>query len=319
MLGLVLPLAVILLAGPVAFAQPYPARAVTIIVPYTPGTTADTLARVLGTKLAERLNVAVVTENRPGASGIIGTEAVAKSPADGHTILFTATAHGTVPALNRKMPFDTVKAFSPVILLGTSAMALVVAPQWPVNSVAEFIAAAKREPGRWNYSSTGSGAPQHLTMELLKQEFDVNLVHVPYKGSAGALADVVAGHVQASIASLQTAMSFVQAGKLRMLAVLSAERSASVPNVPTLRESGQGDLVVETWYGAFAPSATPASVISRLNSELNTLLLLADVREQMARQGVNPAGGEPVKMDRVVREEIARWTRVVDRAKITAN
>jgi tripartite-type tricarboxylate transporter receptor subunit TctC len=307
-------------AAPAARAQEsYPARNVTLVVPYTPGTGADILARILGPKLAERWKVAVVTDNRAGATGNIGTEHVAKSPRDGYTLLCTATSFGTNPALSRKLPFDPVKDFAPVVLLATSAVSLVVNAQLPAKSVGELVDLAKKQPGKLYYSSPGNGGPQHLTMELFKQETGTDIVHVPYKGSGGAIADLIAGHVQAMVISLQTAAPYVQGGKLRMLAVMSAERSPAFPDVPTMKELGHGDLEVETWYGMFAPAGTPPAVVAKINADVNALLKEPDVRALLEKQGMNPAGGPPGRFGGLVKSELARWSRVVKGAGIKAD
>jgi tripartite-type tricarboxylate transporter receptor subunit TctC len=299
--------------------EAYPARNVTLVVPYTPGTGADILARILGPKLAERWKVAVITDNRAGATGNIGTEHVAKSAPDGYTLLCTATSFGTNPALSRKLPFDPIRDFAPVVLLATSAVSLVINAQLPAKSVREFIDLAKKEPGKLYYSSPGNGGPQHLTMELFKQETGTDIVHVPYKGSGGAIADLIAGHVQAMVISLQTAAPYVQGGKLRMLAVMSAERSPAFPDVPTMKELGHGDLEVETWYGMFAPAGTPPAIVARINADLNALLKEPDVRALLEKQGMNPAGGPPERFGGLVKSELARWSRVVKGAGIKAD
>jgi tripartite-type tricarboxylate transporter receptor subunit TctC len=298
----------------------YPSRNVTLIVPYTPGTGADILARILGPKLAERWKVAVITDNRAGATGNIGTDHVAKSAPDGYTLLCTATSFGTNPALSgKKLPFDPVKDFAPVALLATSAVSLVVNAQLPAKSVREFVDLVKKQPGKLYYSSPGNGGPQHLTMELFKQETGTDIVHVPYKGSGGAIADLVAGHVQAMVISLQTAAPYVQGGKLRMLAVMSGERSPAFPDVPTMKELGLGDLEVYTWYGVFAPAGTPAPAIAKINAELNALLKQPEVRALLEKQGMNPAGGPPERFGALVKTELARWSRVVKAAGIKAD
>lgn len=299
-------------------AQDFPSRTVHVIVPYTPGTGADILARLLGPKLGERWKVAVVTENKPGATGNIGADFVAKSPPDGHTLLFVATSFGTTPALG-KVPFDPVKSFAPVALVATSGLVVVVNPQLPARSMRELIELTKREPGKLHYSSPGNGGPQHLAMELLKLESGMNIVHVPYKGAAGALADVVAGHVEATIAALQTAHPHVQSGKLRALGVMSAGRSSAFPDVPTLREQGFPDVEVETWYGAFAPAGTPPDAVARINADLNATLTDGVIRELLAKQGMVPVGGPPERMGNLVKSELARWTRVVKAAGIKAD
>jgi len=297
-------------------ASPYPARVIQIVVPYTPGTGADILSRILGPRLAERWRVGVVTDNRAGATGNIGTEFVARAAPDGYTLLFTATSFGTNAALGQRLPFDPVKSFAPVALVATSAMALVVTPQLPANSLRELIELARQHPGKFHYASPGSGGVQHLAMELLKQETRIDLVHVPYKGMGGALNDLVGGHVQAAIVALQTAAPYVQSGKLRMLAVMSAERAPAFADVPTLRELGFPDLEVETWYGLLAPAGTPAGVVARLNTEVNALLGEPDLRELLAKQGMSAAGGPPERLGDLVKRELARWSRVVAAAGI---
>ena len=294
----------------------YPVRAITLIVPYSTGTTADTLARLLGAKLSERWGVPVITDNRAGAAGVIGSDAVAKAAPDGHTLMFTATSHSTVPAVRLRLPFDPIKAFAPVLLLGTSAMAVVVAPMVEARTLKEFVDLAKSKPGQLDYSTPGAGGVQHLAMELFMQETGTKLVHVPYKGSAGALTDVIGGHVQASVSSLQTAGALIAGGKLRMLAVMSEERSPAFPNVPTLKEQGLSSLVVDTWYGVMAPAGTPAEVVSKINAELNALLRLPDVREALAKQGVTLAGGTPERLQQLVVQDIARWKKLVASAQI---
>ena len=298
---------------------PFPTRTVQIVVPYTPGTGADILARILGPRLAERWKSAVITDNRAGATGNIGADFVAKAAPDGHTVLFTATSFGTTPALSPKLPFDPIKSFAPVSLVATSAMSLVIHPQLPVKSLNEFIALAKRQPGKLLYCSPGNGGPQHLAMELIKLETKTDLVHIPYKGSGGAVTDLIGGHVQAMVVSLQTIAPFVQNGRLRMLVIMGAERSPAFPSVPTIREQGLANLEVETWYGVLSPAATPAAAIAKINAELNALLQLPDIREQLAKQGMNAAGGPPERLGTLVKSELTRWARVVSAAKIKAD
>jgi tripartite-type tricarboxylate transporter receptor subunit TctC len=301
----------------VALAQDaYPSRNVTLVVGYTPGTGADILARALGPRLAERWKVSVVTENRPGATGTIATAYVAKAAPDGHTLLFIATSYGTTPALMRNLPYDPVKSLAPVSLIATSGLGVVVHPQLPVKNLKEFINLAKRRPGELHYSSPGNGGPQHLTMELLKLEAGINIVHVPYKGFAGAVTDVMAGHVQAMVSALQSAHPHVSSGRLRMIGVMSAERSPALPDVPTMKEQGLAGLEVYTWYGAFAPSGTPPAAVLRVNADLNELLQNPDVRKLLASQGMVPAGGPPERLGNLVKSELARWDRVVKAAKI---
>jgi len=294
----------------------YPQRNVQIVVPYTPGTGADIAARMLGPKLAERWKVGVITDNRPGATGNIGTDFVAKAAPDGHVLLMTATSFGTAPALSPKLPFDPVRSFAPVVQIAASELTLVVHPQLPVRSVREFIQLAKRRPGQLLYSSPGNGGPQHLTTELIKLEAGIDIVHVPYKGASGAVIDLVGGHVQAMVSAVQTISPQVRAGKLRMLAVMGEKRSAGFPEVPTMKEQGLPNLVVETWYGMFAPAGTPAAVVAKLNGDVNALLQQVDVRESLGRQNMNPAGGSPERFGEMVSRELTRWARVVAAANI---
>jgi tripartite-type tricarboxylate transporter receptor subunit TctC len=302
-----------------AVAQEYPSRPVHLIVPYTPGTGADILARLLGPKLGERWKVGVPTENKPGATGNIGADFVAKAPPDGHTLLFVATSFGTTPALQKNLPFDPVKNFEPVALVATSGLVIVMNPQVPARSMKELIELAKRQPGKMHYSSPGNGGPQHLAMELIKLETGIDIVHVPYKGAAGALADVVGGHVDATIAAVQTAHPHVQSGRLRALAVMSAERSAAYPDVPTMREQGLHDLEVETWYGAFAPGGTPAAIVQKVNADINDMLKDMQVRDALEKQGMTPAGGPAQRLEALVKKELPRWRRVVNAAGIKAD
>ena len=297
-------------------AQDYPTGPIQFVVPYTPGTTGDMLARLLGTRLAQRWNIPVVVDNKAGASGIIGTEAVAKAAPDGHSVLFAATSHNTIAATHPRLPYDAIKSFAPVALLGTSAMTLVVHAKFPAANLREFIDQLKKQPGALHYASPGNGSSQQLAMELFKQETGTNMLHVPYKGSAGALNDVVAGHVEASVSSLQSASALTHSGKLRMLAVMGRERAATFPQVPTMIELGYGNLVVETWYGVLAPAGTPAATVAKLNAEIGRLLALPEVKEAMHKQGIEPAGGPPGRFDALLRNELKMWSQVVTRSKI---
>lgn len=297
----------------------YPQRNVQFVVPYTSGTGADIIARLLGPRLAERWKVGVITDNRVGATGVIGTEFVAKSAPDGHVLLMVATSFGTTPALSAKLPFDPVASFAPVMQIAASELTFVVHPQLPVKSMRDFIQFAKRRPGQLYYSSPGNGGPQHLTAELIKLEAGFDMVHVPHKGMAGAMMDLVGGHVQAMVTAMQTGVSQVRGGKLRMLAVMSEKRSAAVPEVPTMIEQGLPNLVVETWYGLFAPAATPPAIVAKLNADMNTLLQQPEIRDAFARQGMNVVGGSPERFGTMVKQELARWARVVAAAGIRSN
>ena len=316
--------AIVLLCGVLgmthAQAQTFPQRTVQMVVPYTSGTGADLIARGLGPRLAERWKVGVITDNRPGATGNIGTEFVAKAAPDGHVLLMTATSFGTTPALTYnfggKLPFDPVASFAPVIQVAASEMTFVVHPQLPVKSMPAFVDFAKRRPAQLLYSSPGNGGPQHLTAELIKLETGINIVHVPYKGAAGAMVDLIGGHVQAMVSAMQTIAPQARGGKVRMLAVMSEKRATAFPEVPTMIEQGLPNLVVETWYGVFAPVVTPGAVVAKINADINALLQLPDVRESLARQGMNVVGGTPERFGGMVKNELMRWARVVSAAKI---
>ena len=305
-------------AGNGAAAQEWPSRPVHVIVPYTPGTGADILSRVLGPKLSERWKAPVVVDNKPGATGNIGAEQVAKSEPDGYTFLVTATSFTTNPAL-KPARFDPVKDFAPVSLIATGALGVYINPEVPAKTMKEFVALVKKQPGKLYYSSPGNGGPQHLAMELLKLETGMKIVHVPYKGAAGAITDLVGGHVQAMISALQTVAPHVHSGRLRMLAVMSDERAPAFPGVPTLKETGVADIEVSTWYAMFAPAGTPEAIVSRANKDVNDFIKEPDVRDVLEKQGLSPGGGTPQALGDRVKRELARWTRVVKAANIKAD
>jgi tripartite-type tricarboxylate transporter receptor subunit TctC len=314
--------AILMCGGAFAQAQapvPYPQRNVLMIVPYSPGTGADIAARALGPRLADRLKYSVVIDNRTGATGIIGSDFVAKATPDGHVLLMTATSFATTPALSAKLPFDPVKSFAPVVQIGASQLTLVVHPQLPVKSVRDFIHLAKQRPGQLLYASPGNGGPQHLVAELIKLETGIDIVHVPYKGAGAAVTDLIGGHVQAMVSAMQTISPQVRAEKLRMLGVMGEKRVPAFPDVPTMKEQGLPNLVVETWYGLFAPAGTPPAIVSQLNADLNALLQQPDIRDTLARQDLNPVGGSPERFGDMVKRDLARWSRVVTAAKIKAD
>lgn len=299
-------------------AQSYPSRPIRIIVPFTPGTAADSWARLMGPQISQRWGVPVVVDNRAGASGIIGMEAAANANPDGHTVLFMATAFGTLAAMTPKLPYDPYKSFSPVMMLGASPLALVVANKFPAMTVRELIEQARKQPGQINYASSGTGSVFHLTMEWFKQDNSVNLVHVPYKSTAGVTADIIAGHVQTTLMVFQTVAPHVQGGRVRMIAVLGGERVPQFPQVPTMAESGMPNMVVEAWTGAMVPAKTPKAVIDKLNAEINALAALPENREALTKLGIRVIGGKPDALDKQVKSEIARWSEVVKRGNIKA-
>jgi tripartite-type tricarboxylate transporter receptor subunit TctC len=316
------------LARAQASAQAYPSRPIQFIVPSTPGTTADQLARLLGPRLSQRWGVPVVVDNKVGAGGAIGFEAAAKAPPDGYTYLFSATAFSTLPALRSKLPYDPVKGFasvallgaSPLALLGASPLALVVSNGVPAKTARELVAYVRAQPpGKLNYASPGVGSVHHLTMEMFKQHTGMFITHIPYKGTGGALTDLAAVHVEASIVTLQTALPLVQSGKMRMLAVTGARRSAQVPNVPTLAEAGYPQVVSQAWFGIAAPFDTPHAVLAKMNAEVNVLLALPEVKTALVAMGVDAVGGKPEQLDTLVRSELAMWAQTVKTGGITAD
>ncbi len=309
-------MALLCAAASSAWAQDYPSRAILFVVPFTPGTTADSLARLVQPHLSQRWGVPVVVENRPGASGIIGIDSVAKANPDGYTYLFASTAFGTLAAMNPKLPYDPDKSFAPVMLLGTSPLSLVVSDRFPGKTVKEMIALAKARPGEINYASAGTGSVFHLTMELLQHEAGTRMVHVPYKGTTGVTNDLMAGHVQVSMMVFQTAVPLVQSGRVRMLAVMGPQRAQALPDVPTMVESGFPNMVVEAWTGVMVPAKTPPAVIGKFNAEVNKALALQDVKAAAAKIDVTLAGGTPETLDALVKKEIKQWAQVVQRANI---
>src|SRR5213596_629915 len=305
-------------AGLPAFtlAQDYPSRSILFVVPFTPGTTADSLARLIQGHLSQRWRVPVVEENRPGAAGIIGIDSVATANPDGYTCLFTSTAFGTLAATNPKLPYDPDKSFAPVMLMVKSPLSLLVSNNFPAMTVKELIARAKERPGEVNYASAGTGSVFHLAMELLQHEAGTRMVHVPYKGTTGVVNDLIAGHVPVTMMVFQTAAPLVQSGRVRMLAVMSSQRIQALPDVPTMVESGFSNMVVDAWTGVMVPAKTPLAVISKFNGEVNKVLALQDVKAAAARIDVTLAGGAPETLDALVKREIKQWTEVVQRANI---
>ena len=295
----------------------YPSRAIKLLVPFSAGGGIDILGRTLAQQLGESLKVPVVVENKPGASGNIGTEAVAKAPADGYTVLVTVNTIVMVPSMGKAVPYDPVKSFAPVAPLALGVLSLVTHPSVSGTSVRELVEYAKSNPGRMSYASPGSGTPHHLAMELFKQRAGIDLLHVPYKGSAGFFTDVVGGQVQAAFMPIHQALPMVQSGKLRMLAAGGARRSAVTPNVASLAEAaGIKDIDVDMWYALYLPAGTPRDVVARLNREVNAVLKLAAVASTLSQQGLTPTGGTPEELAALTANDLARWAKVIRDGKI---
>ena len=314
---MLLPLAMIGSTGARGAQASFPDKPIRIIVPFTPGTGIDILARTLGQKMGEDWKIAVIVENKPGASGNIGTEAAAKAQPDGYALLMTASTIVLNRSLFKSIPYDPVKDFAPVAPLAIGRLALVTHPSVAAKSVNEFVALAKREPGKLNYGSPGNGTPHHLAMELFKSRTGIDVVHVPYKGTAGAVSDLIGGQIQVMFLPVHVALPFVTAGKLNMLAAGGTERASATPNVPSLAEAaGVRDIDTDIWYALYAPAGTPKAIIDKLNGEMNALLHARDMAETLARQGLQPTGGTPDELARLTRTDLARWSTVVRDAKI---
>ena len=300
-----------------AQAQAYPSQPVRFIVPFTPGTGIDIIARTAGPRLAERLGQPVGVENRAGASGNIGTEHVARAKPDGHTVLVTASTFVSNRSLFRNLPYDPAKDFAPITLAAWGTLLVAAHPSVPYASVAELIAAAKAYPGKLNYGSPGVGTPHHLAMELFKNVAAINVVHIPYKGTAGAVTDLLGGQIHLMFLPIHVALPQVRAGKLKALAVGSPQRSALAPELPTLAEGGFPGVESDIWYAFFAPQGTPREIISRLNAELKTLLALPEIRKSFQAQGLEPVSSTPEDVRALVEKDLAKWDRVVREAKIS--
>ena len=308
------------LAGPGVSAQPTPpAQApLRLIVPFTPGTGIDLIARTVAPRLAERLGRPVVVDNRVGASGNIGTEAVVRAAPNGSTLLVSVNTLVMNRSLYPRLPFDPVKDLVPVSLTSWGQLLLVANPQAGWRSAPEFIAAAKARPGRINYASPGVGTPHHLSMELLKATAGVFVTHIPYRGTAPAVTDLLGGQIDVMFLPIHVALPHVRAGKLLALGIGSDKRHALLPQVPTLAEARAGNVNVDMWYGIFAPPGTPGEMVTRLNRELREILAAPDVRAAFETQGMDPASGTPEEFRRLVEQDAARWAQLIKSQNITA-
>ena len=306
------------LAQATATTSAFPSKPIHIYVTVPPGGAADFIARTVGAKLSQSLGVSVVIENRGGASGTIAAALVAKAPADGYTLLQNSiTTHGIGPYLFPKLPYESFTDFAPVTLLATLPMIMTVNAALPVKSVDEFIALAKSRPGKLSFASSGNGGAPHLAGELFKVATDIDILHVPYKGSGPAVLDVAGGQVQAMFDAAPSLLPHIQSGKLRALAAASAQRNALLPEVPTFAERGVKGMEILIWYGLQAPAGTPSAIVNRLNAELRKVLDAPDLRQRFAEQGAQPAGGTPEQFSAFMREDYQRWGSVIKRARLS--
>ncbi len=306
------------LAAMAAQAQPYPARAVRLVVPYVPGGGTDFTARVIAPKLSEALGQQVVVENRPGGGTNIGSELVARAAPDGYTLLMAGAANAINMSLFAKPPYDAQRDLAPISLSVKGANVLMVHPSLPVKNLRELLALARAQPGKLNYASSGIGSANHMAGELLKLVAKVNIAHVPYKGNAPALTDLIGGHVEILISGVPAVIGQIKNGRVRAIAIASLKRFPALPDTPTIDESGLKGFEATTWFGVMAPVKTPREIIARLNSDLARITTAADVRERFIGEGVEPIGGPPELFATFLREEIEKYAKVVKAAALTA-
>ncbi|MFZ9250805.1 MAG: Bug family tripartite tricarboxylate transporter substrate binding protein [Hylemonella sp.] len=300
-----------------ASAQTFPERTVRIVVPYPPGGFNDTLARVSAEKLTKMWNQPVVVENKPGGNTTVGNSFVAKSAPDGYTILITPLPFSALPGLyGAQLPYDALKDFTPLVWAGSTQNALVVRNELPVNTVQELLEYAKKNPGKLNYGSTGSGSSNHLSMELLMRMTGVKLTHIPYKGSAPATMAMIGGEIDALFDNVPNVLPHIKAGKMKVIAVSSQQRSHLLPAVPTVAESGVSGYDVTVWFGMQLPAGTPTAIVDRLNRDIVQLLKEADVIKRFRDQGVEVVASSPADFSRLVQREVLKWTQLIRDANI---
>ena len=311
--------AAFLLLSALAEAQSFPSRPVTLVVPFTTGTGIDILARVIGPKLSERWKQPVVVENKPGASGNIGTDFVAKAAPDGHTLMVTVNTFTITPALFKDLPYNPSTDLAAVSKIAVATYAFAVNPSvFPAASMKDAIALIRANPGKYYFASPGNGTPHHVGMELIKQRLGLEATHVPYKGFAGAMTDLVGGQVQMMFTLVHSSLPYVRSGKIRVLAVTGAARSPQYPEAPTFREQGIDFMDdVDAWYAVMAPGKVSPELVARLNSDVNAVMRMPDVRESLIRQGLIPSTSTSAELAALIKSDLARWAKVVADAKIT--
>ena len=300
-----------------AWAQAYPNKPITLLVPFPPGGPTDLVARVLAKKMSEQMGQSIVIDNKPGANGNIAAVAAAKAPADGYTVLYNTSSITLSPALYKNLAYDVQRDLAPVALTAVVPLALVVNPGVPVNNVREFIAYAKANPGKLSYGSAGNGNVTHLAAFQLVRHHDIDATHVPYRGSAPADVDLVAGQIQFMTDTINSVMPFVKDKRLKLLAVTTSQRMSLFPEVPTLGETVMPGFEAGAWQGIMVPANTPKAVVQRLNAEINKALQSAEVKERLALQGAEPLGSTPEEYGAYVKKELARWAAVVKATGVT--
>lgn len=312
-------LAVVALMATEAGAQTYPTKPIRAVVPFPAGGGIDTVLRILSPKMSEALGQLIVIDNRSGASGTLGTEIVAKAPADGYTLLGTFSSHSQNQILYKSLPFDTLRDFAPITVFGTVPNVLVTNPALPVKTVKELIALAKKRPGEILYASIGPASPSHLTAELFNSMAGVKTTHVPYKGAAPSMVALVAGETQLTFTTVLVAAPFVNSGRLRALGVASLKRSPAMPAVPTIDEAGVKGFDSTAWWGLLAPAKTPRPIIDRLYSVTVAAMQQPEIRARLDQLGAEPAGQTPEAFDQLIRDDIVKWGKVVKALGITAD
>ena len=295
----------------VTYAQQYPSRPIRFISPYPPGGGNDTLARILGEKVGERLGQRIIVDNRPGANTIVGTELLAKSVPDGYTLIIIPNSFATNVSFYPKLPYDSVRDFAPVGQIALSPQMLVAHPSLPAATLKDFLALAKAKPRYFSYATSGNGSVGHLAGLLLGMMTGAELVHVPYKGTGTALNELMGGHIPLMMSSMLATLPHVRAGKLRVLGLTSAQRSRAIPEVPTIAEAGVPGYETTLWYGILAPARTPDAIVRRLNAELGTALKMPDVVEKLSTQAVEPHHTSPEQFAALIRSEIPKWAKVI--------
>ena len=308
--------AMLIVAAHSAIAQTYPGKPIRFIVGFAPGGPNDIIARIVSQKLSETIGVPVPVDNRPGADSIIGTQLAARAAPDGYTIAMISASAAIHPSVYNNIPYDIVKDFSHVAVLASGAFVVVVNPTLPVKSIKDLIALARAKPGQLNFASSGAGGTLHLSGELFKSLAHVDMNHIPYKGGAPAITDVVTGQVELMFSPIAIAMPHVKAGKLRPLAVTASKRWPTLPDLPTIAESGVAGYESTGWYGVVAPARTPREIVTRLNQEIVKLLARADVRQQLASFDLEPVGSSPEQMTSHIKAELVKWAKVVKDAKL---
>jgi tripartite-type tricarboxylate transporter receptor subunit TctC len=295
-----------------AFAQAYPAKPIRLIVPFPPGGGTDIIARETSQKVAAATGWTFVIDNKPGAGGNLGVDAAAKSPADGYTLVLGQTSNLAInPTLYAKMPYDSQKDLAPIVLLANAPLVMVTSATSPYKTLADAVKAAKAKPGAVNFASPGNGTVAHLTSELFQKAAGVKMQHVPYKGAAQGLTDVISGTVELYMSSVPTLLGHIKQGKLHALAVTSAKRVDDLPDVPTINESGYKGFDAVTWFGLLAPAGTPKDVIAKLNAEFNKALAKPDLRKRLGDEGADAAGGTAEQFAALIKDEVPRWGKVV--------